>query len=97
MMPVARSTSELARAREDAAAELEVAIVAVGAAYQEYARLTQTLSERVGDHLAWQLEVPINLHMVSAGLARFLERSCSPRVDWSRSGSSSNAIINTSV
>lgn len=64
----------LTNAREEAAAELEAAIVAVGAALCTYDRTTKTLSARLGAHLTWQLDTAIGLHLVNAGLSRFLEQ-----------------------
>jgi hypothetical protein len=69
------STSDLMVAREDAAAELEATIVVAGAALQKYDRFTAALAELTGELLAWQLDpVPISLHLVAAGFARFVER-----------------------
>ena len=68
------STSDLAARREESAAQLEAAIVAVGVAYRQYERATQALTERVGKDLFWQTEIAINLHLVRAGLTGFLKR-----------------------
>ena len=65
---------DLARAREEAADQVEAAIVSVGIAYREYERLTTVLSERTGADLARRLEGPIMLHLAQAGLSAFLER-----------------------
>ena len=70
----ALSTAALAHAREESAAALESAIGALGAAYRQYVRDTAALSARVGEALAWQLEIPITLHLARAGLAEFLDR-----------------------
>lgn len=68
------TTHELAQAREQAAADLEAAIVALGVTCREYERLTTALGDRVQADLARRLEVPIVLHLARAGLSGFLER-----------------------
>lgn len=73
-MPATVSTHALEFAREQAAADLEAVIVAVGAAYREYERLTAALGTRVGADLALRLEVPIILHLNAAGFGAFLDR-----------------------
>jgi hypothetical protein len=71
---IAGSIEELALARADAAEALEGAIVALGAAYRSYQRLTGALAERTGTDLSFRMEVPIVLHLSRAGLGAFLER-----------------------
>lgn len=68
------SVQDLARDRENAAADLERQIAALGVAHRKYQRTTQQLGDRVGADLARRLEVPIILHLVRAGLSAFLER-----------------------
>ncbi len=67
-------TLALAVDREEAAAQLEAAIVGLGLAYASYHRTTQQLGDRVNADLTRDLEVPITLHLAKAGLAAYLER-----------------------
>jgi hypothetical protein len=72
--PETLTTSALARARVDAAADLEHAIAALGKAWTHYAELTTELNDRTGEDLGQLLDVPIVLTFMHAGLSRFLER-----------------------
>ncbi len=62
-----RAVQTLARDREQAAADLEAAIAALGVVYQHYARLTTALGDRLGADLTHRLELPIVLHFATAG------------------------------
>ena len=64
----------LARAREQDAEDVEVAIALLGAAYQRLQRTTQQLDARIGADLSRRLDAPIVLHFGQAGLSAFLER-----------------------
>jgi hypothetical protein len=70
---------ELAFEREQAAADLEDAIAALGVKHGRYQRVTQQLGDRMGADLTRRLEVPIILHLVRAGLSAFLERKLAGR------------------
>lgn len=68
------SVADLTQSREDFAADLETAIVAVGFAWRAFERVTQALGDLVGEDLQRRLEVPIAMHLNRAGLSEFLER-----------------------
>src|SRR5258708_13489316 len=68
------TASELAREREQAAAQLEAALVVAGAAYREFLRVSAALSDVLGMDLHQKLAIPILLHMSRAGFAALLER-----------------------
>ena len=68
------TVAELARDREDAAAALEAAIVALGVALARYRQATAQLDERGGGDLDRYLEVPLILHLTHAGLGPWLDR-----------------------
>lgn len=69
-----QTTDDLARARVQAAADLEVAIAALGIKYRAFTQTTDALEQQLGVDLARYLEVPIVLHLARAGLGGFLER-----------------------
>lgn len=71
------TTHALARAREEAAADVEAKLAEFGAAFHDYELLTASLGARVGVELERRLEVPLVLHLRRAGLGSFLARQLS--------------------
>ena len=68
------TVAQLAREREQAADDLDTAIVALGVAYASYQRTTEALSARVGIDLTYRVEPVLILHLAQAGFGPFLER-----------------------
>lgn len=68
------SIEALKRERVRAAAELDAAILALGAAYRAYAQVTTALDETASVNVALgaSLDGAINLHLGRAGLRPFL-------------------------
>lgn len=73
-MATAMSTADLARDREQAAADLEAAIADLGMVFRRFQRLTKQLEDQGHVELARHLDVALSMHLHAAGLATFLDR-----------------------